>query len=128
MYEALKKQVCLANLALVEHRLVIFTWGNVSAIDRDRGVVAIKPSGVEYDALSPDKIVLLDLNGNIVEGNLRPSSDTPTHLELYSKLACPRRDMSYPFSLCHDLGTGLPRDSLPGYNARGSFLWSRADY
>ena len=83
MYEALKKQVCLANLALVEHQLVIFTWGNVSAIDRERGVVAIKPSGIEYDALSPDKIVLLDLKGNIVEGNLRPSSDTPTHLELY---------------------------------------------
>jgi L-ribulose-5-phosphate 4-epimerase len=85
MYEALKKQVCLANLALVEHKLVIFTWGNVSAIDRGRGVVAIKPSGVEYDELSPDQIVLLDIDGNIVEGNLHPSSDTPTHLELYRR-------------------------------------------
>lgn len=83
MHETLRKQVCLANRALVEHRLVIFTWGNVSAIDRDRGVVAIKPSGVEYDALTPDKIVLLDLEGNVLEGALRPSSDTPTHLELY---------------------------------------------
>jgi len=85
MYEALKKQVCLANLALVEHKLVIFTWGNVSAIDRGRGVVAIKPSGVEYDELSPDQIVLLDIDGNIVEGNLHPSSDTPIHLELYRR-------------------------------------------
>jgi L-ribulose-5-phosphate 4-epimerase len=85
MHEALKKQVCLANLSLVEHKLVIFTWGNVSAIDRERGVVAIKPSGVEYDALSPDKIVLLDLDGTVLEGDLRPSSDTPTHLELYRR-------------------------------------------
>ena len=85
MHEALKKHVCLANLALVEHKLVIFTWGNVSAIDRDCGVVAIKPSGVEYDALTPDKIVLLDLNGKILEGDMRPSSDTPTHLELYRR-------------------------------------------
>jgi L-ribulose-5-phosphate 4-epimerase len=82
MHEALKKHVCLANLALVEHKLVIFTWGNVSAIDRQQGVVAIKASGVEYDVLTPDKIVLLDLDGNVVEGDLRPYSETPTHLEL----------------------------------------------
>ena len=74
-----------SNLALVEYKLVVFTWGNVSAIDRVHGVVAIKPSGVEYDALTPDKIVLLDLNGKVLEGELRPSSDTPTHLELYRR-------------------------------------------
>jgi len=85
MHDVLKKQVCLANLALVEHHLVVFTWGNVSAIDRDSGVVAIKPSGVEYDALTPEKIVLLDLDGKVLEGDLRPSSDTPTHLELYRR-------------------------------------------
>jgi len=85
MHDILKKQVCLANLALVEHHLVVFTWGNVSAIDRDSGVVAIKPSGVGYDALTPDKIVLLDLDGKVLEGDLRPSSDTPTHLELYRR-------------------------------------------
>jgi L-ribulose-5-phosphate 4-epimerase len=85
MHEALKKHVCMANLALVEYKLVVFTWGNVSAIDRVHGVVAIKPSGVEYDALTPDKIVLLDLNGKVLEGELRPSSDTPTHLELYRR-------------------------------------------
>lgn len=80
---ALKEQVCKANLELVAHRLVVFTWGNVSQIDRTRGLVAIKPSGVSYDALKPDDIVVLDLDGEVVEGRLRPSSDTPTHLELY---------------------------------------------
>ena len=83
MHEELKKTVCQANLLLRKHNLVIFTWGNVSGIDRDSGVVAIKPSGVSYDALTPDKIVLLDLQGKIIEGSLNPSSDTPTHLELY---------------------------------------------
>lgn len=83
MHDELKKSVCEANLKLQKHNLVIFSWGNVSAIDRDNGVVAIKPSGVPYESLSPDKIVLLDLNGKILEGLLNPSSDTPTHLELY---------------------------------------------
>lgn len=83
MYEELKKSVCEANLQLQKHNLVIFSWGNVSAIDRVKDVVAIKPSGVSYDSLTPDKIVLLDLNGKILEGSLNPSSDTPTHLELY---------------------------------------------
>lgn len=83
MHEKLKKAVCDANIELPKHKLVIYSWGNVSGIDRDAGVVAIKPSGVEYNELTPDKIVLLDLDGNIIEGDLRPSSDTPTHLELY---------------------------------------------
>ena len=83
MHEQLKQSVCQANLQLQKHNLVIFSWGNVSAIDRKAGVVAIKPSGVPYENLSPDKIVLLDLNGKILEGSLNPSSDTPTHLELY---------------------------------------------
>jgi len=83
MFEQLKETVCRANLALVEHKLVIFTWGNVSGIDRQKGVIAIKPSGINYDELTPDKIVLLDLDGKVLEGDMRPSSDTPTHLELY---------------------------------------------
>jgi L-ribulose-5-phosphate 4-epimerase len=83
MYEELKKTVCEANLQLPAHKLVIYSWGNVSGIDRHKGVVAIKPSGVFYDELTPDKIVLLGLDGKIIEGNLNPSSDTPTHLELY---------------------------------------------
>lgn len=79
----LRERVLRANLLLPKHGLVTFTWGNVSEYDRETGLVAIKPSGVEYDALTADDIVVLDLNGNIIEGKLNPSSDTPTHLELY---------------------------------------------
>jgi len=81
--DELKKEVWRANLELVERRLVIYTWGNVSAIDRDRGLVVIKPSGVEYDRMQPEHMVVLTLDGRQVEGDLRPSSDTPTHLVLY---------------------------------------------
>ena len=83
MLENLKIDVCEANLELKRSNLVIYSWGNVSGIDREEGIVAIKPSGISYDTLTPDDIVLLDLKGNVVEGALRPSSDTPTHLELY---------------------------------------------
>ena len=83
MLEALKEKVCKANLDLVKHGLVIFTWGNVSAIDRETGLVVIKPSGVSYDDMKPSDMVVVDLEGNVVEGSLRPSSDTPTHLVLY---------------------------------------------
>jgi len=83
MYEELRQKVCQANLDLERYGLVVFTWGNVSGIDRLGGVVAIKPSGVAYNELTPDNMVLLDLDGNVLEGNLRPSSDAATHLELY---------------------------------------------
>ena len=83
MLEALKEQVCKANKDLVKHGLVIFTWGNVSAIDRASGLVVIKPSGVSYDDMTPADMVVVDLEGKVVEGSLNPSSDTPTHLELY---------------------------------------------
>lgn len=83
MLEALKQAVCEANLALPAHGLVTFTWGNVSAIDRKSGLVVIKPSGVEYDKMTAEDMVVLDLDGNIVEGRYKPSSDTPTHLVLY---------------------------------------------
>ena len=83
MLEALKEKVCRANLDLVRHGLVIFTWGNVSAIDRAAGLVVIKPSGVSYDGMKPSDMVVVDLDGKVVEGELNPSSDTPTHLELY---------------------------------------------
>ena len=83
MLEELKEKVYNANLELVEHGLVIFTWGNVSAIYRNRGLVVIKPSGVSYDAMKPSDMVVVDLEGNVVEGDLNPSSDTPTHLALY---------------------------------------------
>ena len=83
MHEELKEAVCDANLQLQKQELVIYSWGNVSGIDRSTGMIAIKPSGVMYDELTPDKIVMLDLDGNIIEGTFKPSSDTPTHLELY---------------------------------------------
>ena len=83
MLEQLKEDVCKANLDLVKHGLVIFTWGNVSGIDRASGLVVIKPSGVSYDVMSPSDMVVLDLEGKVVEGKLKPSSDAPTHLELY---------------------------------------------
>ncbi|MEZ3576577.1 MAG: L-ribulose-5-phosphate 4-epimerase [Muribaculaceae bacterium] len=84
MLEHLKEQVYKANMALVEHGLVIFTWGNVSGIDREKGLVVIKPSGVSYDVMKADDMVVVDLaTGAVVEGDLRPSSDTPTHLAIY---------------------------------------------
>ena len=83
MFEELREEVFHANLKLVEYGLVILTWGNVSGIDRSRGVVAIKPSGVSYADLKPEMIPVVDLEGRVVEGSLRPSSDTATHLELY---------------------------------------------
>ena len=83
MLENLKIDVCQANLELKRNNLVIYSWGNVSGIDRDKGIVAIKPSGVAYDELTPDKIVLVNLEGEKVDGDMNPSSDTATHLELY---------------------------------------------
>ena len=83
MLEELKEKVYRANLKLVEYGLVVLTWGNVSEIDRERGLFVIKPSGVPYDKMTADDMVVMDLNGNKVEGKLNPSSDTPTHLELY---------------------------------------------
>ncbi len=83
MLENLKVQVLQANLLLPEYNLVTFTWGNVSGIDREKGLVVIKPSGVSYDSMTKDDMVVVDLDGNVVEGKWRPSSDTPTHLALY---------------------------------------------
>lgn len=85
MLEELKKEVLSANLALVKHKLVLFTWGNVSAIERGSGLVVIKPSGVKYEDMTERDMVVVDLDGKVVEGELNPSSDTPTHLELYKK-------------------------------------------
>ena len=83
MLDKLKEQVLQANLALPEYGLVTFTWGNVSGIDREKGLVVIKPSGVPYPSLKKEHLVVVDLDGNIVEGDLKPSSDTPTHLVFY---------------------------------------------
>ena len=83
MLESLKKQVYEANMQLPAHGLVTFTWGNVSAIDRESGLFIIKPSGVDYDKLTPERMVVMDLNMNKIEGDLNPSSDTATHCQLY---------------------------------------------
>ena len=83
MLEQLREEVCAANLELVKRDLIIYSWGNVSGIDREQNLVVIKPSGIDYADLTPDKLVVLDLEGNKIEGDLKPSSDTPTHLELY---------------------------------------------
>ena len=83
MLDALRQSVYEANMELPKRGLITYTWGNVSGIDRQSGLVVIKPSGVDYEDLSPDKLMVLDLDGRIIEGNLNPSSDTKTHLELY---------------------------------------------
>ena len=83
MLEQLKKEVYEANMELPKRGLITYTWGNVSGIDRESGLFVIKPSGVDYDKLSPEDMVVMDLDGNRVEGDLNPSSDTPTHIELY---------------------------------------------
>lgn len=85
MLEALKEEVLKANLELPKKGLITYTWGNVSGIDREKGLVVIKPSGVEYDNMTVEDMVVVDLDGNIVDGKLRPSSDTPTHLVLYKE-------------------------------------------
>ncbi|MCR5099463.1 MAG: L-ribulose-5-phosphate 4-epimerase [Lachnospiraceae bacterium] len=83
MLEELKRQVYEANMELPARNLVTYTWGNVSGIDREKGLFVIKPSGVDYEKLRPEDMVVMDLEGNKVEGDMNPSSDTPTHLELY---------------------------------------------
>jgi len=83
MLESLKEQVCKTNLDLVRHGLVVMTWGNVSGIDRAQGLVVIKPSGVAYDTMRTEDMVVVDMDGAVVEGTLKPSSDLPTHLVLY---------------------------------------------
>lgn len=87
MLESLKRIVFEANQALPKYNLVTFTWGNVSGIDREKGLVVIKPSGVKYEEMTVDDMVVVDLDGNVVEGHLKPSSDTPTHLVLYKNFS-----------------------------------------
>jgi len=87
MLEKLKEEVFVANLDLVKHGLVIFTWGNASGIDREAGLFVIKPSGVDYDVMKPDDMVVVDMEGKVVEGKLKPSSDMLTHLCLYKNFS-----------------------------------------
>jgi len=124
MLEQLKEEVYAANMMLKEYNLVILTWGNVSGIDDDRELVVIKPSGVDYDKLKPDDMVVVNLNGEVVEGRLNPSSDTPTHIELYKAFAeiggvCHTHSKyATAFSQCNAYGEG----GIPAYGT------THADY
>ena len=126
MLEELKKQVYEANMELPRRGLITYTWGNVSGIDRESGYFVIKPSGVDYDKLTPDDMVVMDLEGNKIEGDLKPSSDTPTHLELYKKIgiATCRRRGTYPFPGGYFLGTGRKGYSALRNDPCGLFLWT----
>ncbi len=94
MYDKIKEQVLFANLKLVEYNLVIFTWGNVSYFDRSQNIICIKPSGVSYDTMKVSDMVIIDIDGNVIEGDLNPSSDLQTHLEIY-------RQFPQINSICH---------------------------
>ena len=114
MLEELKAKVFKANLDLVKQGLVIFTWGNVSGIDREKGLVVIKPSGVSYDEMKASDMVVVDLeSGKVVEGDLNPSSDTPTHLVLYK---------AFPNIQRYGFRTGRPRHSQHRHHPRRLFL------
>ena len=118
MLEALKEQVYQANMDLVRYNLVVLTWGNVSAIDREQGLFVIKPSGVPYSELTPADMVVMDLVGNRVEGELNPSSDTPTHLALYRRS---RRSGALPTPIL----PGPVRGRKPGGTYRPTALPTR---
>lgn len=107
MLEQLKEEVFQANLELPKQGLIKYTWGNVSAIDRESGLFVIKPSGVDYETMKASDMVVVDLDGNVVEGDMRPSSDTPTHAVLYKHYSeigesCTRIPLGRPFGLKQD--------------------------
>ena len=123
MLEELKKEVYEANMLLPKYKLVTFTWGNVSGIDREKGLVVIKPSGVDYEIMKPEAMVVLDLkSGEKVEGNMNPSSDTPTSGTV-SCVSEYRRRGTYTFALCYQLGAGRKGYPLLRYHSCGLFLW-----
>jgi L-ribulose-5-phosphate 4-epimerase len=122
MLDELKQQVCAANLKLVAEGLVIQTWGNVSGIDRARGLVVIKPSGVPYDGMKPEHMVVVSLaDGKVVEGNLKPSSDTPTHLELYRAFK-EIGGVVHTHSLCAT-AWAQAKKNLPSYGTTQADYW-----
>lgn len=125
--QKLKQQVFEANMELPRYGLVTFTWGNVSAIDRERGLVVIKPSGVAYETMKAADMVVVDMSGKVVEGEYRPSSDTATHLTLPSLPVawwhCP-----YPLHSCHRMGAGGAGDPGVRHHARRLLLWRHSVY
>ena len=121
MLEELKQQVLEANLLLPKYGLVTFTWGNVSGIDRASGLVVIKPSGVPYEGMSVEDMVVVDLDGKVVEGKWKPSSDTPTHVELYKAFPdC--GGIVHTHSLGNHICAGGEGDSGHGHNPGRLFL------
>ena len=116
MLESLKQQVLEANLLLPKHNLITFTWGNVSGIDRETGLVVIKPSGVSYEGMTAEDMVVVDLEGRIVEGKRKPSSDTPTHVELY-------KAFPHPLPVVHIVRAGRTRHPRHGNYAGRLLLW-----
>jgi hypothetical protein len=122
MLEKLKQEVLKANLDLVRYGLVLLTWGNVSAYDEDTGLVVIKPSGVSYDAMKAEDMVVVDLEGRREEGSLAPSSDTPTHIELYRAFKGIKAGSAHAFEMGDELGAGEPRHTGAGHYACGQLL------
>ena len=116
MLEDLKRKVYEANMELFRRNMIIYTWGNVSGIDREKGLFVIKPSGVDYDRLTPEDLVVMDLEGNSVEGRLRPSSDT------VSGVSGDRRSRAYAQPVRNGLGAGGACAALLRYHSRGLFL------
>ena len=125
----LREQVCAANRALVANGLVTLSFGNASGVDRAAGVMVIKPSGVAYDRLTPGDMVVVSLaDGVAVQGALRPSSDTPTHLVLYRAFRDDRRCRSHAFLVRLELGPGRTGDTLPGHDPCRSLPRVRAGH
>lgn len=120
--QKLKQQVFEANMDLPRYGLVTFTWGNVSAIDRERGLVVIKPSGVAYETMKADDMVVVDMSGKVVEGEYRPSSDTATHLELYRRYPS-LGGIVHTLHSCHRMGAGGAGDPGVRHHARRLLLW-----
>lgn len=124
MLEKLKQEVLEANLLLPKYNLVTFTWGNVSAIDRESGMMVIKPSGVPYEEMTAEDMVVVELaTGKTAEGKWKPSSDTPTHLELYRSFSAIGGCRAYPQPLGYFVCSGRCRHSADGHNTGRLLLW-----
>ena len=124
MLEELKKQVYEANMELPKRGLVTYTWGNVSGIDREAGLFVIKPSGVDYEKLCPDDMVVIDMEGNRVEGKYKPSSDTATHLELYKAFPELGGVVRYSFAVGDLMGAGRQRHSVLRDHTCRLYVWT----
>ncbi len=124
LLKELRIAVLEANLELVKRGLVLYTFGNASGMDREQGLVVIKPSGVDYDELTPELMVVTDLHGREVDGKLKPSSDLDTHTLLYREFPLDWRGGAYALGVCDELRAGGAGDSAAGDNSRGLLSWA----